>query len=318
MTTESWRQQLTKPVAVLLGGRSPEREISLQSGEAVLAALRNSDIAAVAIDTAAPNWLIELYQRHDYCFIALHGAGGEDGVVQGALETIGVSYTGSGVLGSALAQNKLYCKRFWCGMDLPITPFVVLTDTTDYDKLLQAWDSVIVKTARVGSSIGMSKVDSREGFAAAYAKARQFDDCVLAEQFISGKEFTVPILDNQALPVVQIVAGNAFYDYHAKYKASDTRYICPCGLSDKEEQALQQLAITAFESVGCSGWGRVDVMQTQQGEFLLLEVNTVPGMTQRSLVPMAAQAAGISFEQLVVEILRLGVAEDRGQKTEDR
>ena len=318
MTTESWRQQLTKPVAVLLGGRSPEREVSLQSGEAVLAALRNSDIAAVAIDTATPNWLIELYHRHDYCFIALHGAGGEDGVVQGALETIGVSYTGSGVLACALAQNKLYCKRFWCGMDLPITPFVELTATTDYDKLLQTWGSVIVKTARVGSSIGMSKVDSREGFAAAYAKARQFDDCVLAEKFISGKEFTVPILDNQALPAVQIVAGNAFYDYHAKYKASDTRYICPCGLSDKEEQVLQQLAITAFESVGCSGWGRVDVMQTQQDEFLLLEVNTVPGMTQRSLVPMAAQAAGISFEQLVVEILRLGVAEDRGQKTEVR
>ncbi|MDG1773185.1 MAG: D-alanine--D-alanine ligase [Oceanicoccus sp.] len=299
--------QLQTPVAVLFGGRSAERDVSLQSGEAVLAALRGQNIPVEPIDSKDNDWLERVANNHRHAFIALHGGDGEDGTIQGALENLDISYTGSGVTASALAMDKVRCKYLWQGMDLPTPQFAELNDDSDLAEIIQQFGKVIVKPSCEGSSIGMTIATTAEELSAAYIAAKAYDDSVMVEQWVQGAEFTVAILGGRALPAIRLETDHGFYDYDAKYIADDTRYICPCGLDKKLEQQLQELALAAFTSVGCEGWGRVDVMQDEQGNFYLLEVNTVPGMTGHSLVPMAAKAAGISFEQLVTEILTLSL-----------
>ena len=276
-----WQISLKTPVAVLLGGNSAEREISLQSGNAVLAALQQQGIDAVAVDTADRNWLKQVQDNYAHTFIALHGVGGEDGTVQGALEMLGVSYTGSGVMASSLAMDKLRTKQLWQGIGLPTPNFAVLSDDSDFKGLMKQWQVAMVKPSHEGSSIGMARVCNAEELQTAYVDAKRYDQSVLAEQWIDGAEYTVAILGDRALPAICLETDHSFYDYEAKYLANDTRYICPCGLSAEKEKLLQQLALLAFESLGCKGWGRVDCMQNRQGEFLLLEANTVPGMTSR-------------------------------------
>ncbi len=305
-----WIKQLKSPVAVLLGGNSSEREVSLQSGEAVLKALQARGVDAVAVDTADAGWLSRIENDFAHCFIALHGPGGEDGTVQGALEVLAVSYTGSDVMSSSLAMDKLRCKQLWQGVGLPTPDFSVLTAETDFERVMERWTSAIVKPAREGSSIGMARVSNAQELSEAYSLAKDYDSLVLAEEWISGPEFTVAVLGDSALPVVAVETDNAFYDYQAKYFSNETRYLCPCGLNEKDERRLQELAMRAFDSLGGRGWGRVDFMQNEQGDFLLLEVNTVPGMTSHSLVPMAASAMGMSFEDLVLEILHLSIEEN--------
>ncbi len=306
-TTTDWHQKLTTPVAVLLGGRSAERAISLQTGQAVLEALRSSGIAAEPVDTAEDNWLQTVMQQYRHTFIALHGGDGEDGTVQAILHNLGISYTGSGMGASALAMDKVRSKYLWKGMGLPTPDFAVLRADSVWDELIQRFGQAIVKPASEGSSLGMSIASSAGELQAAYEQARQFQDSVLAEQWIEGPEYTVAILGQQALPSIRLETDNRFYDYEAKYVSDDTRYICPCGLDAGAEQVMQALAVDAFNSLGCSGWGRVDFMRDRAGRFYLLEVNTVPGMTSHSLVPMAARANGMSFEQLVEAILRLSL-----------
>jgi D-alanine-D-alanine ligase len=283
-------------VAVLCGGTSAEREVSLRSGAEVHAALLALGLNAVRIDPAEVG--VDVLKSFDACFIALHGRGGEDGVIQGVLEHLHVPYTGSGVMASAIGMSKIATKLIWAGAGLS-TPAFYLAGVAELDLGFP----LMVKPAHEGSSIGMRKVDSAAELADAIAEAAHFDHEVLVERWIQGAEFTVAILGNEALPPIRLETPNSFYDYDAKYQANSTRYICPCGLDEDKESELKQLALKAFQVVGCSGWGRVDVMQDQQGRFYLLEVNTVPGMTDHSLVPMAARASGRSFEQLVGEIL---------------
>lgn len=291
-------------VAVLLGGTAAERDISLMSGAAVLQALRQSGVDAHAIDAAdAP--LTQLQQGgFDRVFNVLHGRGGEDGVIQGALETLGLPYTGSGILGSALGMDKLRSKAIWRGLGMPVAA----------DRLLSADDDaaavaseiglpLIIKPCREGSSLGMSKVDSADQLAAAYVDAAALDAEVFAESWLPGAEYTVALLDGQALPVIRLEVPGGFYDYDAKYIGEQTRYLLPCGLDADAEQAIQQLAIDAFAALGASGWGRVDLRCDATGRPHLLEINTVPGMTDHSLVPMAARHAGLSFADLVLAIL---------------
>lgn len=307
-TTVSLKETLTTPVAVLLGGCSQEREVSLDSGEAILKALTQQGIDAVAVDTAADDWLQNVVANYKHCFIALHGKQGEDGTVQGALEMLGVSYTGSGVLASALGMDKLRTKQLWQGIGFPTPAFETLSADSDWQGIIDRWGEAMVKPSCEGSSIGMARVNNAEQLKAAYEHAADFDERVLAEQWVTGAEYTVAILNGRALPAIGLETDNYFYDYDAKYKSDDTRYLCPCGLSEDKEQELQSLALEAFSSVGCKGWGRVDFMQDKQGQFYALEVNTVPGMTSHSLVPMAAKAAGIDFESLVAEILKDSVS----------
>ena len=305
---------LTTPVAVLLGGRSEEREVSLDSGEAVLTALKQQGIDAVGIDTAAEDWLQQVASHYAHCFIALHGKHGEDGTVQGALEMLGLSYTGSGVLASALAMDKLRTKQLWQGIGFPTPAFEMLCEQSDWQGIIDRWGEVMVKPSCEGSSIGMARVSSAKQLKNAYRKAVKFDEQVLAEQWIVGAEYTVAILNNEALPVIGLETDHYFYDYDAKYKSDNTRYLCPCGLSVEKEQQLQRLAMKAFKSLGCKGWGRVDFMQAGDGAFYALEVNTVPGMTNHSLVPMAAKAAGMTFEQLVTDILKDSITENTSER----
>jgi D-alanine-D-alanine ligase len=307
-THKQLRQQLQSPVAVLLGGVSAEREISLQSGAAIMAALQDSNIDAVAIDTQTEGWKKTVAKEFKHCFIALHGGDGEDGTVQKTLEEIGVTYTGSGVSASSLAMDKVRCKKLWRKMSLPTPNFIEINESSNWENIISDYGKVIVKPTCEGSSIGMTIASNAEALASAYRAASIYDCPVMVEQWIQGAEFTVAILGHKALPVIRLETDHGFYDYDAKYLADDTRYICPCGLSDDQETQLQELALQAFDSVGCSGWGRVDFMQDEQGQFYLLEVNTVPGMTGHSLVPMAAKASGMSFDDLVLEILRLSVA----------
>jgi len=306
------QQHLKGIVAVLYGGNSAEREVSLDSGAAIFVALRKVGVPAVLVDTQKAGWWnrfgsagFEGYWEH--AFIALHGRGGEDGSAQGLLETLGVSYTGSGVMASALAMDKLRTKQLWRGIGLPSPEFELLNERSDFADLIARWGTVMVKPAREGSSVGMTKATTAEQLQQAYVLAKQYDADVLAERCIKGPEFTVAILGERVLPAIRLETDNIFYDYEAKYISDETRYICPCGLSAEKERELSALALAAFNSVGCRGWGRVDVMQDSDGKFYLLEVNTVPGMTSHSLVPMAARAAGIEFEQLVAEILRLSL-----------
>lgn len=283
-------------VAVLAGGRSAERAVSLKSGRAVHDALRSLGVLAELVDPSEHK--VEVLRGFDVCFIALHGRGGEDGVIQGVLEHLGVPYTGSGVMASAIGMDKVKTKMIWRAAGLPTPDFYVAGQP-----MIELSFPLMVKPAHEGSSIGMRKVDDAEQLADAIAEAEKFDTEVLVEQWIHGAEFTVAILDGEALPAIRLETPNRFYDYEAKYEANTTRYLCPCGLDAEQEKALQVLALEAFNQIGCRGWGRVDVMQDEQGRFYLLEVNTVPGMTDHSLVPMAAKAAGRDFPQLVAEIL---------------
>ncbi|OUS10696.1 D-alanine--D-alanine ligase [Gammaproteobacteria bacterium 53_120_T64] len=311
MSEQAGTAQLGR-VVVLYGGESAEREVSLKGGRAVLTALQAAGVDALGLDVGA-GWIAELEAlQAEQVFIVLHGAGGEDGTVQGALECLGLPYTGSGVLASALAMDKLRCKQLWQGIELPTAGFARLHKDSDWSALLaDLGGEVMVKPASEGSSLGMAKAGSAEELQAAWAAADAFDSVVIAERWLSGGEYTVAILNGRPLPVIKLETDRVFYDYEAKYLADDTRYLCPCGLSPEDEQAIQALALQAFSSLGCQGWGRVDVMLAAAGEPRLLEVNTVPGMTDHSLVPMAAAAAGLSFTQLLLEILQpaTGLAE---------
>lgn len=300
-------------VAVLFGGTSAEREISLISGNAVLVALQARGVDAVGIDVGSGiiRQLEEL--SPDRVFIVLHGPGGEDGTLQGALEFLGLPYTGSGVLASALAMDKLRTKLLWKGMGIPTAPFAVLTGESDWQQVLDSLGgAVMVKPAREGSSIGMAKASTAAELQAAWEAADRHGGGVIAESWLSGDEYTIAILNGRALPVIKLETDRGFYDYEAKYLRDDTRYLCPCGLEPAREQALQELSMKAFDSLGCKGWGRVDAMVDGKGNFMLLEVNTVPGMTTHSLVPMAARAEGMDFEELVVTILATTLATRSG------
>lgn len=291
-------------VAVLLGGRSAEREVSLKSGQAVLTALRVQGVDAHAID-AGPDVLEVLAKGgYDRVFIVLHGRGGEDGVIQGALETLGLPYTGSGVLASALGMDKLRAKQVWLGAGLPTPPFRVVEAATDPAAIIAELGlPLAVKPAREGSSIGVSRVNQPSEFKAAWERAVRCDATVLVEPWINGAEYTGAVLQGEPLPLIRLETPREFYDYEAKYHADDTRYHCPCGLPPEREAEFQHLVLQAFSALGCYGWGRVDFLVDKQQRPWLLEVNTVPGMTDHSLVPMAARAVGLDFQALVWRIL---------------
>jgi D-alanine-D-alanine ligase len=307
-------------VAVLMGGCSAEREISLKSGEAVLQTLLSKGVNAHGIDVdenVLEQLLVGQFHR---AFIALHGRGGEDGVIQGVLEILGLPYTGSGVLGSALAMDKLRSKQLWRGMQLPTADFFVLNEETNLALVVASLGlPLIVKPSRQGSSLGVIKVESIKELKAAYGEAVAFDTAVFAERWLPGAEYTASILAGQVLPLIRLETPRSFYDFEAKYLADTTHYLCPCGLSEEQEQVLQALALQSFHALGASGWGRVDFRCDEKDRPYLLEVNTVPGMTTHSLVPMAAQAAGIKFDDLILRILessvevRMGMSEDGRQ-----
>ena len=296
-------------VAVLFGGRSAEREVSLNSGARVLAALRRQGVDAHAFDPAERQ--LDDLAGFARAFIALHGRYGEDGTIQGALELMGIPYTGSGVMASALGMDKWRTKLLWQAAGLPVPPYLMLDDATD----LAAVEAVLglplfVKPACEGSSIGITKVKRPGELAAARAEAARHDSLVIAERAILGGEYTVAILGNEALPIIKIEPSNEFYDYEAKYLRDDTAYRCPCGLTETRESELRQQALDAFRVLGGRGWGRVDFLLDRAataggGAAYFLEVNTSPGMTDHSLVPMAARAAGMSYDDLVVRILAL-------------
>jgi D-alanine-D-alanine ligase len=299
-------------VAVLLGGDSSEREISLLSGNAVLAALQRRGVDAHAFDPrdrALPDLLAEAFDR---VWIALHGPGGEDGTLQGALEYLGMPYTGSGVMGSAIGMDKLRTKRLASAIGVATADYVVLRGKQDFEIAVERLGvPMIVKPATQGSSVGMSKVVKVEDLPAAYEAAARIESSVFAEGWITGKEYTVAVLQGRALPAIRIETPNTFYDYEAKYFRDDTRYFCPCGLSVPAERHLANLAVAAFDAVAAEGWGRADFMMNAEGRPLLLEVNTVPGMTGHSLVPMAARAAGIDFDELVWRVLETSFTRGR-------
>ncbi|MBA0166749.1 D-alanine--D-alanine ligase [Pectobacterium sp. CFBP8739] len=304
---------MTEKVAVLLGGTSAEREVSLLSGQAVLAGLKDAGINAHAVDTRDVSVTTLKEEGFTKIFIALHGRGGEDGTLQGVLEFLGLPYTGSGVMASALTMDKLRTKQVWQAVGLPVSPYVAL-DRRQYSEmaanvLLAKFTPLglplIVKPSREGSSVGMSKVNTLSELPAALEEAFRHDDDVLVEKWLSGPEYTVAILGDEVLPSIRIQPAGTFYDYEAKYLSDDTQYFCPSGLPDEQEQALAGLAMAAYRAVGCRGWGRVDFMLDSDGAFYLLEVNTSPGMTSHSLVPMAARQRGLTFSQLVVKILAL-------------
>jgi len=291
-------------VAVLYGGISVEREISLLTGDAIYQSLKTSGVDAHKID-ANPQNIGELgSQGIDRVFIALHGRWGEDGIVQGALEAIGMPFTGSKVLGCALAMDKVRSKQIWLANDLPTAAYRVLRTIDDLDGTIELLGlPLFIKPTCEGSSVGVGKVTTEDQLESVWRESAALGGEVLAEQFISGAELTVGILDDQALPVIRMQTANEFYDYQAKYQSDETQYHCPAGLSDSLEQEIRQLAVQAFKLLGCSGWGRVDAMLDSEGRPQLLEVNTIPGMTDHSLVPMAAAAAGIEFDALVLKIL---------------
>lgn len=292
-------------VAVLLGGKSAEREVSLDSGQAVLDALLRSGVNAEAFDPQDRS-VTELV-HYDRAFIVLHGRGGEDGQIQGVLEWLNIPYTGTGVQGSAIGMDKVKTKQVWQGSELPTAPYRIVSQATDLSEVISALGlPLIIKPVHEGSSVGMSKVERAEDLEGAILKAIQHDAVVMAEKWITGREFTISFLNGQPLPVIRLQppADVAFYDYETKYNRNDVQYGIPCGLTDVEEKKLQDLCLRAFQAVGASGWGRIDAMQDEQGNFWLLEVNTVPGMTSHSLVPKAAQAVGYSFDALCVAILQ--------------
>ncbi|NOS96924.1 MAG: D-alanine--D-alanine ligase [Methylotenera sp.] len=302
----SLKQKFGK-VAVLLGGKSGEREVSLKSGTAVLKALQGQGVDAHGFDPRdKPLHDLEAFDR---VFINLHGRFGEDGCMQGALEMLHIPYTGSGVMASAIGMDKWRTKLLWRAMNVITPDFELVTATSDFAAIEKKLGlPLFVKPANEGSSIGISKVKDEGGLEAAYLLAAKADPLVIAEKFVGGGEYTVGIIadgkgDFTALPIIRIVPKNEFYDFEAKYLRNDTEYLCPCGLSAEKEKQIQQEALLAFKAVGCKGWGRVDFLMDEAGAHYFLELNTSPGMTDHSLVPMAAKAAGISFEALVVRIL---------------
>lgn len=289
-------------VAVLFGGKSAEREVSLKSGSAVLAALKRSGVDAHPFDPSErPLHDIEAFDR---VFIALHGRYGEDGTIQGALELFGIPYTGSGVMASSIAMDKWRTKLLWQASGVTTPNFELVRSDSDFAAIeARLGLPLFVKPANEGSSIGISKVKQADGLKSAYEEAAKYDSLVIAEQFIGGGEYSVGILGDSALPIIRIIPANEFYDYEAKYLRDDTQYLCPCGLPEEVEMQIRAEALEAFRVVDGSGWGRVDFLMDTQGKHYFLEVNTSPGMTDHSLVPMGARTAGISFEQLVVKIL---------------
>ena len=293
-------------VAVLMGGRSAERDVSLRSGAAVLAALRAGGVDAHAFDPAQRNVFELKAEGFARAFIALHGRYGEDGTVQGALELLGIPYTGSGVAASALAMDKLRTKLVWIAGGVPTPAYEVLTPDSDLPAVIARLGlPLIVKPGREGSTLGLTKVTRAEQMPAARELAASFDQLVLAEAFVAGQELTAAFLGDRPLPLIRIEAPEGNYDYHNKYHSDQTRYHCPCGLPPQTEQAIQQLVMRASALLGCEGWGRADLIMRDDGSVQLLEMNTSPGMTDHSLVPMAARAAGIPFETLVLRILEM-------------
>ncbi|MEN0108794.1 MAG: D-alanine--D-alanine ligase [Pseudomonas sp.] len=291
-------------VAVLFGGKSAERPVSLKSGAAVLEALLAAGVDAFGIDVGDDFLQRLVSEKIDRAFIVLHGRGGEDGSMQGLLECLGIPYTGSGVLASALAMDKLRTKQVWQSLGLSTPRHAVLTSADDCrSAAAELGFPLIVKPAHEGSSIGMAKVNSVDELIKAWGDASGYDSQVLVEQWIHGPEYTIAVLRGEVLPPIGLGTPHTFYDYDAKYIANDTQYRIPCGLDAAKEQELKDLTARACEAVGIQGWARADVMQDKDGKFWLLEVNTVPGMTDHSLVPMAARAAGLDFQQLVVAIL---------------
>ncbi|MFC3852397.1 D-alanine--D-alanine ligase [Salinispirillum marinum] len=291
-------------IAVLYGGTSAERVVSLNSGRAVIKALQEKGYDVLPLDTAEP--FIEALNSGDVAqvFIALHGRGGEDGSIQGFLETLGLPYTGSGVAASALAMNKVVTKQIWAAHGLPTAPFELLSEDTDWtETLARLGGKVVVKPVLEGSSIGITIASTADTLQAGFHLARQYDAVVMAERFIAGPEYTMSILGQRALPVIRMQSAGEFYDYDAKYERDDTAYHLPSGLSDADETELQSLARQAFVALGCTGWGRIDAMRDADGRWYLLEANTVPGLTSHSLVPMAAKAAGLDFTALIEAIL---------------
>ena len=291
-------------VAVVYGGNSNERAVSLDSGSAVLKALQSQGIDATHFDPKDQD-VTEL-KNYDRVFNVLHGRGGEDGQLQGLLDWLQIPQTGSGVLASAIGMDKVRTKQLWQGCGLSTAPFAVLNQDTDWQQVVSALGlPLMVKPVHEGSSIGMSKVNTLDELPKAFELASGCGDVVMAEKWITGREFTIVIIDDEAYPVIRLQPADVsnFYDYEAKYNRNDTMYHIPCGLTEEEETHLQELSLAAFRAVNAKGWGRVDAMQDEEGNFWLLEINTVPGMTSHSLVPMAAKACGMDFEQLCWHIL---------------
>ncbi|MBL1320317.1 MAG: D-alanine--D-alanine ligase [Methylophaga sp.] len=291
-------------VAVLMGGCSAERDISLISGEAVLKALQDQAINAHKIDTA--NDVSSQLQTGEFnrAFIVLHGRGGEDGEIQGVLESLAIPYTGSDITGAVLSMNKMVSKQIWLQQNLPTAEFEQVTINTNSEALVSRLGlPLFIKPVNEGSSIGMTKVNSVVELTQAIVLATKYDAEVIAEQWIEGEEYTVAILKDSALPTIELKTPNEFYDFDAKYQANTTEYLCPCDLSEQDEQLCQQIAVDAFNALRMKGWGRIDFMRDKAGKFYLLEANSIPGMTDHSLVPMAAKQAGLSFADLVWQIL---------------
>ncbi|WGI26871.1 D-alanine--D-alanine ligase [Halomonas alkaliantarctica] len=304
MSVDVTTPQSLEKVVVVYGGTSAEREVSLKSGAAVLEALQRKGVNACGYDPR-DNGLVGLEQlAPSLVFVALHGRGGEDGTLQGALELLGIPYTGSGVLASALGMDKQRTKQVWSAVGLPTPESIMLEATAEWSAVVEQLGlPLIVKPVHEGSTLGISIVKSQAALEAAYHEAAQFDARVMAERFIVGDEYTVALLGDQVLPAIRVEVPGGFYDYEAKYIANTTQYHLPCGLSAQDEDELALLCQQAFAAIGGVGWGRVDVMRDSEGRFWLLEVNTVPGMTDHSLVPQAAAHAGISFDDLVLQIL---------------
>ncbi|WP_299664018.1 D-alanine--D-alanine ligase [uncultured Psychromonas sp.] len=295
-------------VAVLFGGNSAEREVSLMSGNAVLNALIRQGVDAHAVDPKIDDISQIKALGFERAFIVLHGRGGEDGTIQGFLNTLNIPFTGSDVSSSAIGMDKAKTKQIWQSCQLPTASYQIIIKenfepSSATDILAALSGAVMVKPVHEGSSIGMAKAENAEQLVAALEEAFKFDNKVLLESWITGDEFTVSMLNGRALPAISMKTTNQFYDYQAKYQSTETQYLCPCGLSDNELTELNYLAEEAFKTIGCSGWGRVDFMRDENKNWFLLEVNTVPGMTETSLVPKAAKQAGISFDQLVLSIL---------------
>ena len=290
-----------KTVAVLLGGTSAERTISLESGNNVVQALEQAGAHVVPIDPAEAGWMGRL-NGVSFVFNLLHGPGGEDGTIQGLLDLMQLPYSGSGVLGSALSMDKIRTKVLWQGAGFPTPDFRVLEANSDWDAVVADLGTVFVKPSLEGSSLGMAKASTGKELQEAYQHAVTYGTDVLAEQFIEGSEYTISILGDSTLPSIRIEVPGDFYDFEAKYRSDETQFFCPSGLDDRDEVALAQLASSAFHAVGCEVWGRVDVIRDQWGAWHLLEVNTVPGMTSHSLVPLSAKAAGLSLAALLTRI----------------
>jgi D-alanine-D-alanine ligase len=297
-------------VGVLFGGRSAEREVSLMSGSGVLKALLSKGVDAHPFDPAERGLEQLAGEKFDRVFIALHGRYGEDGTLQGALEQMGIPYTGPGVLASAIAMDKAMTKRIWLASGLATPKFAMLTSQSSWQDVADTLGlPLIVKPAHEGSTLGLTKITSVDQLPAAYALAAKFDKAVMAEEFISGMELTCPILGHgdqaRALPVIRIVAPDANYDYQHKYFTNDTQYLCPAGLSSEQEKEIRELVVASYRALGCRGWSRADVMvRATDNRPFLLEINTSPGMTGHSLVPMSAKVNGVSYEDLCLEILR--------------